>query len=173
MAISTRLTFLICLLPAVACNGCGRGGPERVPVAGIVTIDGEPLATGTIRFVPEIGRPASSTILSDGSFVLADESVRRESENGLPPGKYRVQVASSEVVDDETIRWNAPQKYADFRTSGLIVQVDQAIEDLAIELTWAHEIESTPRPDANAAGPVTGEDSDAAAVLRSGEEGHE
>lgn len=119
---------------ALSLPGCGEAVVERVPVAGTVLIDGEPLDGGTIRFVPEVGRPASSAILADGSFEIAAESVDRPSELGLTPGTYRVQVSSSEIVDDETIRWKAPQHYADFRTSGLEVVVDRPTDDLKIEL---------------------------------------
>jgi len=133
-----RTTYLHFLLVGISCcaGGCGPNSEQRVPVAGRVLIDGQPLTSGTIRFVPESGRPASSAIMADGSFDLASESVNRVSEMGVPRGKYRVQVSASNIVDDETIRWNAPEKYADFRTSGLDVTIDRPTDDLLVELTW-------------------------------------
>jgi len=133
-----RITCLHVLLVGISCcaGGCGPDSQQRVPLAGRVLIDGQPLTSGTIRFVPESGRPASSAIMADGSFDLASESINRVSELGVPRGKYRVQVSALNIVDDETIRWNAPEKYADFRTSGLDVTIDRPTDDLLIELTW-------------------------------------
>jgi hypothetical protein len=131
-----RYTTLALALLGGVTAGCGQHSDERVPVAGRVLIDGEPLTAGTIRFVPATGRPASSAILSDGSFQLASESVNHLSQVGLPRGKYRVQVSASNVIDDATIRWNAPARYADFRTSGLGVTIKKPTDDLVIELTW-------------------------------------
>lgn len=119
---------------ALSSAGCGEPKVERVPVMGTVFIDGKPLEGGTIRFVPKTGRPASSTILSDGSFEVVNKNVDSLTEHGLLPGEYRVQVSSSEIVDDETIHWKAPQRYADFRTSGLEVVVEGPTKELKIEL---------------------------------------
>jgi hypothetical protein len=114
--------------------GCGRSVSERVPVSGQVLIDGRPLTSGTIEFVPEAGRPSSAAIQADGHFELASESVGRTKEIGAAPGRYRVLVASSKIVDEKTIQWNAPAKYADFRTSGLEVTINNPMNDLQIKL---------------------------------------
>ena len=53
----------------------------------------------------------------------------------MAPGSYRVQVASSKIVDDKTIQWNAPAKYADFRTSDLAVVIEKPTNDLRIQLS--------------------------------------
>jgi hypothetical protein len=126
-------------------GGCHNNANDRVAVGGQVLIDGKPLTNGTIRFVPESGRPVSSAILADGSFRLASESVNQLSAVGVPLGKYRIQVSASNVVDDSTIRWNAPARYADFRTSGLDVTIQKPTDDLVIELTW----DDTARPPEN------------------------
>jgi hypothetical protein len=131
---SSTIAQLIAVTLAIGMVGCADSALEPVPVAGTVLIDGQPLARGTIRFVPKVGRPASSKIQADGSFDLAAESVDRPNVVGVPPGTYRVQVSSSNIIDDETIQWQAPQHYADFRTSGLEVVVAQPISDLFIEL---------------------------------------
>jgi hypothetical protein len=125
----------ILLVSVAAAVGCEGGATERVPVAGKVLVDGQPLSSGTIQFVPKAGRPASSNIQSDGSFELTIDSVGSSSRAGLPRGTYQVQVSSSKVIDDATIQWNAPQKYADFRTSGLEVDVSEPSDHLTIQLT--------------------------------------
>ena len=147
-SVTTRVVVveLSLLLIALAGGGCEQVAIERVPVAGKVLIDGQPLTAGTIRFVPKSGRPASSAILSDGSFELASESVDRSVATGIPRGTYRVQVSASKVVDEETVEWKAPAAYADFRTSGLNVTIDKPTRDLLIELTWGDSKRTEAQP---------------------------
>lgn len=130
-----NLYISLLLVSVAAASGCGGAATERVPVAGKVLIDGQPLVSGNIRFVPGEGRPASGKIQSDGTYRLTSESINGSTQSGLPRGDYLVQVSSSKVIDDETIQWNAPQKYADFRTSGLKVTVSEPTDSLDIQLT--------------------------------------
>jgi hypothetical protein len=103
-----------------------------VAVSGVVLIDGQPLSRGNIKFVPAEGRPSAGAIGQDGKFTLTCY----DGNDGAIPGTHRVQIASNRIISDSKIEWFAPQTYADFRTSGIEVQVDQPIEDLKIELTW-------------------------------------
>ena len=119
--------------------GCSEQTLSRVPVSGHVTIDGRPLSSGSIRFVPEHGRPASSGIDKAGRFRLASQAIGEQSREGLEPGLYRVAVTSNQFVGDETAVWLTPPKYADFRTSGLEVVIDQPLDELKIELSWDGE----------------------------------
>lgn len=114
--------------------GCTRHDHDVVAIAGRVVMDGKAIDGGMIRFVPKLGRPASSEIAEDGGFRLSSESIDKVSLLGVPPGTYRVQVSHSEIVDDQTIHWTVPQRYADFRTSGLRVTVAEPTDDLVIEL---------------------------------------
>lgn len=150
------LPFAVTLAFCIA--GCSEPTIEPVRVAGMVLIDAKPLDGGTIRFVPKVGRPASSTILADGSFDMAAESVDRASQAGILPGKYRVQVSASKIVDDQTIEWKAPQHYADFRTSGLEVVVEKPVNDLVFELT--SEVDEAPAADGAADEVVSPEDAE-------------
>jgi hypothetical protein len=118
--------------------GCGQQ-PTRYPVAGQVLIDGEPLPTGTIRFVPDTGRPATGEIGFDGTFALTEASPSSgRRKTGVGPGKYRVAIAAAHVVDEDAgeVEWLAPSKYADFRTSELSVEIDGPQSELVIDLTW-------------------------------------
>jgi hypothetical protein len=122
-----------CALTFVAAtSGCGDGRPERVPVAGIVLIDGQPLTRGNIKFVPNDGRPSAGKIGPDGHFSLTCY----DGNDGALLGTHRVQVSSSNIISDSKIEWFAPQQYADFRTSGIEVEVTEGVDDLKIELTW-------------------------------------
>jgi len=122
--------LLACTL--IALVGCDDGRPPRVPVAGVVLIDGQPLMRGNIKFVPEGGRPSAGKIEGDGKFILTCY----DGNDGAIPGTHRVQVASNRIISDSKIEWFAPPSYADFRTSGIEVQIDEPTRDLKIELTW-------------------------------------
>jgi hypothetical protein len=116
---------------AIATTGCDHR-PARVPVSGVVLIDGQPLTRGNIKFVPVGGRPSSGAIGQDGKFTL----MCYDGNDGAIPGTHRVQVAANRIISDSKIEWFAPRNYADFRNSGIEVNVEQPIDDLKIELTW-------------------------------------
>jgi hypothetical protein len=78
------LVFL--LLPAL---GCGRG---KSSVSGTVTLDGKPLYTGTIVFIPE-GAPAVSGEIKEGQYAVT----------GVPKGEAAV------TVDDKEAKLRADQ----------------------------------------------------------------
>ena len=62
------LWLLACVAIAAGLCGCRDGRPTRVPVAGRVLIDGEPLGHGHVRFVPEGARPSGGLLDGDGRF---------------------------------------------------------------------------------------------------------
>lgn len=138
--VSKRSSFVatccVALLFAIGCNQ----QPQRVPVAGTVLIDGEPLSTGTIRFVPDTGRPVSAHLGSDGSFRVTTKvpTSHGDEVEGLYPGRYKLAVFASENVssaENAEVRWLAPQRYADFRTAGLEASIQGPSEDMVVELT--------------------------------------
>jgi hypothetical protein len=113
-------------------SGCGDGRPKRVPVSGQVLIDGKPLTLGSIYFVPTAARPASAEIGPDGRFTLATF----EPGDGAVPGTHKVSVQAVESVGTNKVRWHAPKKYTDHRTSGVTATIDGPTDSLVIELTW-------------------------------------
>ncbi|MEM9352317.1 MAG: hypothetical protein AAGA92_04835 [Planctomycetota bacterium] len=124
--------FFAILGTILAASGCGDGLPTRVKVAGKVLIDGQPLPQGNIKFVPSGGRPSAGKVQPDGSFVLTCY----DGNDGVIPGRHRVQISASEILGESKVRWHAPKKYADFRTSDLTFEINEPNEDLTIELTW-------------------------------------
>jgi hypothetical protein len=127
--------FMLCaaLSFAVASTvGCSDGRPTRVPVAGTVTIDGQPLAKAMLTFYPPSGRPSYAKTDAGGAFRLACF----EESDGAQLGAHRVSVTAVEQPDPSTMKWLAPKKYSDPNRSGLRYTIDQATEDLKIELTW-------------------------------------
>lgn len=101
-------------------------------MSGTVFIDGQPLTSGNIKFVPAGGRASWGTLDQSGRFTLSCY----ERNDGALPGEHRVQVSALEVLNNNKSKWFAPRKYADFRTSGLSVDVTGPTDDLTIELTW-------------------------------------
>ncbi|MFK7777010.1 MAG: hypothetical protein QM501_02655 [Gimesia sp.] len=76
----TRSALVLCAMVLCSCSGSGKE-IERAAVSGTVTYDGEPLAEGSIQFLPDVnsaGKPLSGkavqAIISDGAYSLnADE----------------------------------------------------------------------------------------------------
>ena len=128
---SSALAMLQCIALLLVA-GCGDGLPTRVTVSGQVLIDGEPLTVGNIKFVPDGARPSSGTLDESGRFTLTCY----DGGDGVVPGTHRVQVSSMEVVSASKVKWKAPPKYADFRTSELSYTITEPTDDLQIKLTW-------------------------------------
>jgi hypothetical protein len=106
--------------------------PTRVPVSGKVFIDGEPLKYGAVVFVPDGGRQSTGIIDAMGNFKLTCF----EPGDGALVGTHHVQVLSGESINNTTIKWYAPKKYADRRTSGLVQEIKGATDSVVINLTW-------------------------------------
>jgi hypothetical protein len=119
----------------VSIGGCGDGRPVRVPVSGTVTIDGVPLIRGSIKFVPENGRPSFGTIGADGRFTLTCYN----GADGAVPGKHRVQVDANRPISEKKMEIFAPKHYTDYYTSGIEIEISKPVNDLKIELTWGSE----------------------------------
>ena len=112
--------------------GCGDERPERVAVAGQVFIDGKPLTCGTVMLVPAGARPSVGAIDPQGRFTLTCF----EGQDGAVVGRHPVQVTANKDVDANTIRWFAPKKYANYRTSGLVADIEGPTDSIRIDLTW-------------------------------------
>src|SRR5687768_9789455 len=77
-------TWAVLLITAV---GCSQDTTHGV-VNGTVTLDGAPLSSGLIRFIPEDGQsPSADATISDGSF-----------EAKVPVGKKQVTISAPKVV---------------------------------------------------------------------------
>ena len=51
-------------------TGCSKGGPEIVPVSGVVTRNGKPVPFVTVYFQPTTGRPSLGNCDAEGRFKL-------------------------------------------------------------------------------------------------------
>ncbi|MEO2045015.1 MAG: hypothetical protein ABGX16_00395 [Pirellulales bacterium] len=92
---------LIISLGIILLAGCGRSGPNLVPVDGTVFLDEKPLAFKSLLFVPEegtVGNGAGGFTNGDGKYVLTAVIFgATEDYEGCPPGRYRVVVSEPSI----------------------------------------------------------------------------
>ena len=108
----------------------GLGNVILYYTTGIVIIDGQPLTYGHIQVIPTGWRPASGRIGGDGRFTLTTTV----SGDGCAVGTHPVAILAGESLTPETMKWHAPEKYADVKTSNLTVTITGPTDDLKIEL---------------------------------------
>lgn len=125
------LVISIGLMHCFLITGC-NSKPNYLEVSGRVLIDGEPVPGGDIKFVPQGGKPSGGSIDEEGNFKLTCF----DGEPGVIPGKHRVEVICSDIINATTLRWNAPKKYANFRTSGLEFEINEPSDSFVIDLSW-------------------------------------
>ncbi len=79
----------LAVLLATVASGCGPGNPlGRKAVSGTVTLNGAPLAAGSIMFEPQAPQALGGSPVTDGKFAIA-------TQGGLPPGTYLVRIAAA------------------------------------------------------------------------------
>lgn len=71
----------------VLLTGCGDGGPERATVLGSVSLDGQPVESGSIAFFPVEGTsgPSAGGTIEAGRY-------RVDSSKGVVVGKSRIEI---------------------------------------------------------------------------------
>lgn len=124
---------MLILLSAMVLAGCGDDRPERVPVAGRVLIDGQPLEHGFVRFIAPQDRPSVAELGPDGRFALSCFARKDRSVVGT----HTVTVTGVEPLTPQSQKWHAPKEYSDPATSGLTVIIDGPTNDVTLELTWS------------------------------------
>jgi hypothetical protein len=76
------------LVALIVCAGCSSAESATGTVTGEVTLDGQPLKTGLIRFVPADGKtPTADTTITDGKFTAV-----------VPLGEKKVEISAPKVV---------------------------------------------------------------------------
>jgi hypothetical protein len=129
-----RMVVIAALVLLVSTAGCGR---RMYPVHGIVTLDdGRPLTRGMVIFE---GQPEGVTVMArgqiqpDGSYQLGTE----KPGDGVPPGKYRVQINPIDLSEVPDEKKNLPFdiKYLRFNTSGLEYEVKAGSNEFPIQLS--------------------------------------
>ncbi len=117
------------LFPIVLGAMAGCGQETKVgSVHGIVRLDGKPLTTGTVRFVPAAGRAATGEIQSDGTFTLGTYG----KSDGALLGTHKVAIIAYEAAGDGRPAYEArsqsskplvPERYMATGTSRLTFDV--------------------------------------------------
>lgn len=155
-ALNRSAFFALLLLMVIGC-GDGHG---LVPVAGQVTLDGQPVTQGRIDFFPTSGRPSSGQLDAEGRYTLKTF----EPGDGAKPGSYVVTVTSRQVsggasepeynsmeaelagdvanpedlkrkrAEPLKVKWLVPQKYSNRTSSGLTREVGSQGEDIDFQL---------------------------------------
>ncbi|TWT86660.1 hypothetical protein Mal64_34890 [Pseudobythopirellula maris] len=125
-------------LLALMTAGCG--GPYDATVYGAVTLDGQPLPSGTVSFFPTSDGPTAYSRIDDSGMY----QIRTGREKGLPPGEYAVTVVAREkpTVDQSNSggpppagRMLTPQRYRNRDQSGLVYTVEPGANQIDLELT--------------------------------------
>ena len=133
-------TCLLLLLP----TGCGRQGPEMVPVEGTIIFGGGPWPKpGVLNFTVESpapglpNRPAMGLFDTDGRLTVT--TFKRG--DGLIPGKYRIGVECWEVRPEMASptppKSYVPPRYRSAATSGLTVIVEPGQKVVTLNLDVA------------------------------------
>lgn len=91
MLMRTIPLFLFVLAASALANGCSRT-PALASIKGTVTVDGNPLAKGTIIFEIDGGRPATGRI-ENGQIV---EVTTFKTGDGLALGTHKVAISANE-----------------------------------------------------------------------------
>ncbi len=130
------------LMIAVAVVGCSGPVHELTPVNGRVTYNGKPLEFGCVTLQPEKGQWSRGVIQPDGSFEMETPG----EGDGAAVGTNRVRITCFEAQNpaDRAREGMAgislgksliPQKYLQYETSGLTVEVRRGTNDpLVFEL---------------------------------------
>lgn len=97
--------FVLCLCVLTLVSLCALGcapKEKRCALSGAVTLDGDPVPTGVVNFVPEDADPTKGSV--GASVDIVDGAYAMDPKHGalLLPGKYKVQVNVSYTIDKKT-----------------------------------------------------------------------
>ncbi len=128
---SALVLFALALL-IPSSQGCGESGPATGPVVGVVTLDGEPLQSGSVRLSNAEGYGAIANVQEDGSFRF---------ETDIEVGTYTVTVLPPEPPapgdpppEKKLPRPDIPRLYQSEQSSPLTIEVTDSSNELNITL---------------------------------------
>lgn len=135
---------LLALVPLLA--GCRPNRPATLPVRGVVTLDGQPVAGAQVMLVPQNGgRPGHGVTDASGQFTIGTF----ETSDGALMGRHIITVictrisgvsADADGLEGQIapggveVEYRIPKKYTSQQTSGLSVEVVRGMEPLRLDL---------------------------------------
>lgn len=140
--------------------GCGPAN-NRVPVEGVVMLDGKPIEAAAVTFMPTAGgRPGIAGTDALGRFVIREAGMKP----GLPPGDYDVVIFKAVMVplfpsasstdppatDNEPVpvdtpapmrieRWIVPERYGRPKDNGLTTGITGPTTNLVFSLNTSED----------------------------------
>jgi hypothetical protein len=94
-------TLLVVGVGCLLVIGCGKGGLPSKVVFGTVTVAGQKVEGGQVRFVPVEGTPGSAN-----AAQIVDGQYRIEGRGGVAVGKHRVEVTAMKKTGRKVQRHN-------------------------------------------------------------------
>lgn len=147
----TKPVFWCLFLSILVETGCRSNPPQAVPVSGVVTLDGKPLAGAAITFMPVeggcfgLGYTNENGEFTIGTFADTDGAlvgVHRISimPDIISPAAMGRTLGGEEEMDrrgesNRVLKSRIPEKYASHDTSGLRVDVKKGMPPVKFDLT--------------------------------------
>jgi hypothetical protein len=129
--ISRSLGRVVAFVAVLVALGCGSGGTKLnlVPASGKITLDGAPMATGIVTFLPEDSNQKFSPtgIIENGTYKLTTDG-----KDGAPVGKYKVGVSPHSMGMGADAKMPEPgkqpkvslnNKFMNPTTSGIVIEI--------------------------------------------------
>ena len=93
--LASLLALALCTVPSI---GCGGGAQGRASVHGRVLMDGEPVESGMIQFIPTGGNtgPTAGGTIENGDYSIP-------AEKGPPVGLNRVEIQGTKKTGKKVI----------------------------------------------------------------------
>lgn len=123
----------LAVLLAAGCNS----GPSTVQVSGKVTVDGQPLPKGSLRFIPDAGKGNKLEVEPAGTIEGGSYSIFTSGKPGAPAGSYKVAVVSEGEIDSTNPappKSMVDPKFSDPQTTTLSVEVSPTAQPGAYDL---------------------------------------
>ena len=124
---------VVLAVSAAAVSGCGTRDVKLMPVAGVVTLDGNPVEGAYVTFRPQSGRPSVGRTEADGRYTLAFTGKVK----GALVGLHRVTVTTKQDPDPDTGVEGAPERIPEWynRRSELEIEVTRDRKPYDLHLT--------------------------------------
>jgi len=138
-AFGIRLSALACvcllLLVVVGCDKSGVG--KTVPVSGKVTVDGQPLESGSLSLKPDSAKGNTTKVEPAATISGGSYEVSAAGKKGAPPGWYKITVVSEDVPDSTNptaVKSKVNAKYKAVETTTLSFEVKEGAPANAYDL---------------------------------------